>query len=170
MTRHVAPHEGGNNGPEMVRWCLNHGAVVHDVNKDGESALHFAAETGATEIMSALLDAGADLNQNAETTGWRRCSCFRFRRTRSGFFIAFSQGGDRCAKRRRRNCFDFGGSTESASCCARAQSAGANVRAATNPSAGSDTALHFAAQFGYLEIAETLINAEADISAQTHIA
>ena len=40
------------SGPEMVRWCLNHGALVHDVNKDGESALHFAAETGANGASS----------------------------------------------------------------------------------------------------------------------
>ena len=38
---------GATSGPEMVRWCLNHGASVHDVNKDGETALHIAAETGA---------------------------------------------------------------------------------------------------------------------------
>ena len=109
--------------------------------------------------MSALLDAGADLNQKRRDDGMAPLLLA----SASGELEAVSLLLSHKAEIDARN--DDG---ETALILAVQQkvpavvhelmSAGANVRAATNPSAGSDTALHFAAQFGYLEIAETLIN------------
>lgn len=47
---------------EMIDWLISKDFDVNEASPFGETALHIAAEWGATEIAKQLLDAGADVN------------------------------------------------------------------------------------------------------------
>jgi len=42
--------------------CLKHGADVNIVDNDNQTALHFAASRGHSDVMKELLDCKADIN------------------------------------------------------------------------------------------------------------
>jgi uncharacterized protein len=54
---------------ERVQKLLAHGADLHMVDADGDTALHGAAQSGNVEIMRLLLDKGADPNAKNKVGG-----------------------------------------------------------------------------------------------------
>lgn len=46
-----------------IDWLLRHGVSIHATDNRGNTALHYAAEVQAIEVVERLLDAGADLKQ-----------------------------------------------------------------------------------------------------------
>ena len=115
--------------------------------------------------MSLLLEAGADPNFHCRVKGWHRCILLPFLVNLEAVSLLLDHQAEVNAR-------DFDGNTalylavskKWTTVVSKLMSAGADVHAATNASAGGATALHFAAQYGYLELAVTLIDAKADIS------
>jgi serine/threonine-protein phosphatase 6 regulatory ankyrin repeat subunit B len=54
---------------EIVEFLLKKGARINHQNKDGASALHFAASEGSTHLLNLLLQRGADLNLLSQDAG-----------------------------------------------------------------------------------------------------
>lgn len=48
--------------PALVRRCLEAGAEVHAVDRDGNNPLHHAARSGTAAVVDVLLEAGAEAN------------------------------------------------------------------------------------------------------------
>ena len=48
--------------PDIVKTLIKIGADIEAKNSEGNTPLHFAAQSGNTEVIMALLAAGADIN------------------------------------------------------------------------------------------------------------
>lgn len=57
----------------MTHFMLRHGANLDSVDPHGRTALHIAAKAGYTEIVEALVDAGANLGVREPATGFTAC-------------------------------------------------------------------------------------------------
>lgn len=55
-------HAASENNPESIKECILNGADVNEIDENGQSALHLAADKGFATCVNVLLEAGADVN------------------------------------------------------------------------------------------------------------
>ena len=156
--------------PEMVAWLLERGADPNATDRDGKTALHFAAEAGDVEAISALLKAGAKLEVGGVTPLHLAASNGKLDAVRR----LLDGGAD--AKARSPN----GATTIIAAATKRPRDGGGDaatkiaimellVKAGADPAAKSKqnvTALHAIVPHGSVEVAKWLLDHGVEINAR----
>jgi ankyrin repeat protein len=147
---------------DMVRVLLQHGADPHRFDQSSDTALHYAAWGGATEVAGVLLEAGANPGAISDIL------------YRTPLHLAASYGDPELIRMLMvdgpRNSRDLDGTTAllTATLSGHDENVAALLAGGARPDVASDagmTALLVAVRDGHVEIARLLLEAGADIVA-----
>lgn len=171
----------------IARYLLERGADIEATDRLGYTALHIASESGFNDVVSVLIERGADVNKRSDSVSfgplaaaenhlaqimlgcnfWRGCTALH---------LASEYGQDEIVSllikfKADVNAREISGKTalhraESGRIARLLLEAGADIHATEYESFGGRTALHLATQNGCEELVHTLIQYGAYVNAQ----
>ena len=156
-------------GPDVVRWCLSAGSEVDEPDNGGATPLFFAAQNGNAQVMRLLLDAGADPKRTTADGDTPLHAASKHEEV-DAVFVLLEHGAQVDVVSGDGGMTALHNATLHA--CPRnvikLLSAGANPSAVVCAPADAEgeTPIHLAVLYGYIEIAELLIDAGADVFAR----